>query len=217
MEFRDLRGRSIQRPTLDEDDLSDVSLNLKGEFDVDEARLVGDQQSVVGEGRLRRSLIVDANLSGSVLTPLDVQDVRLSEVDLSNATFVATTARRIELLNCRGVGLQLSFELVADLFVEDCRMDYALVRIDRSKGAVVFHRCSFREATIQGDLSRVAFVDCDFGGAEFQVQRAEGCDLSDSQLAGAQGLLTLRGAEITRDQAVSVADVLATEAGLVVQ
>lgn len=34
-----------------------------------------------------------------------------------------------------------------------------------------FHRCSFREAGVTGDLSGVVFSECDFTAAEFSVRR----------------------------------------------
>ena len=45
-------------------------------------------------------------------------------------------------------------------------------------------------------------------------EAAAGFDLRGSRLAGSRGLLTLRGARITLEQTLTIADRLATEAGL---
>jgi hypothetical protein len=63
-------------------------------------------------------------------------------------------------------------------------------------------------------LSNVVFVDCELNAAEFEVSRATDCDLRSSRLTDVRGLLTLRGAKITTEQAVSVARIIATESGL---
>jgi hypothetical protein len=62
----------------------------------------------------------------------------------------------------------------------------------------------------------VVFADCDFIETEFRATRAAGCDLRSSRFAGARGLLSLRGATISPDQAVAVSGLIAAEAGLVV-
>jgi hypothetical protein len=80
----------------------------------------------------------------------------------------------------------------------------------------VFERCSFRQATIAGNLSNTVFLDCDFDGAQFAARGAKGCDLRTSALLGAHGMQSLAGAAISADQAVAIARVLAAEAGLVV-
>jgi uncharacterized protein YjbI with pentapeptide repeats len=210
--------RSIQRPGLVEDELDDHAAVLRGEFAYDEARLAGgDQSGVRGEGILRRSLVAGVNLSEAQLSSLELIDSRLADLDLSNATMQVSAARHVEITTCRAIGLRLSIAEANDIYIADCRLDYATLDITRVKGLLVFERCSLREATLAGDLSDVVFADCEFPGAEFAAQRAERAEFTGSRLDGARGLSTLRGARITRDQAVSVADMLATEAGLVIR
>jgi uncharacterized protein YjbI with pentapeptide repeats len=120
-------------------------------------------------------------------------------------------------LRCRGIGLRLTVKHAGDVYAYDSRLDYAVVEVGRVKGLAVFDGCSFREAVISGDLSGVVFSDCDLTGTEFAASRAQGCDLRGSRLGAARGLLSLRGAKISADQAVDVADALAAEAGLVVE
>lgn len=217
MEFRDVSGgRSLQRPAIDEADLVEQRAAFKGEFTYEDARLGGGEQAgVTGEGSLRRCVVNGVDLSGAVLSHLDLMDVRLEGVDLSNAS-LGGTAKRVELLRCRGIGLRLAVQQGADVYVHDSRLDYAVVEVGRVKGLLVFEGCSLREAVISGDLSGVVFSDCDLTGSEFTVSRAKDCDLRGSRLDAVRGLLTLRGAKISPSQAVDVADALAAEAGLVV-
>ncbi|MGH3903405.1 MAG: pentapeptide repeat-containing protein [Pseudonocardiaceae bacterium] len=127
------------------------------------------------------------------------------------------TVRRAEWLHGRAIGLRLSAERLEDVYVEGVRLDYSVIHVERVKGLVVFCNCSFREAEISGDLSDVVFDECVLAGVRFAAQKAKGADLKTSRLDGAHGLLSLRGATITTEQALSIADQLAAEAGLSVE
>jgi len=219
MEFRELtEGRLIQHPSIDHDDLSSEPAGFKGDFDLEYSLVdAGEQAGVTGEGSVAHSVVCRVDLSGSHLGPVVLADTTLEDADLSNASVRLVTARRVELLRCRAIGLRLSIEQASDLYVEGCRLDFAAIHIEKVKGIAAFAGCSFRESTISGCLSGVVFLDCDFADTEFEPANAKGCDLRMSRLVGARGLLGLRGALITAEQAASVADRLATEAGLVVR
>ena len=219
MEFRELtEGRLIQRPSIDRDDLSVETSGFKGDFDLEYSLVeAGEQAGVTGEGSVAHSVVRHVDLSGSRLDPVTLVDTAFEDVDLSNASVQRATARRVEMLRCRAIGLRLSIEQASDLCVEGCRLDFAAIHIEKVKGIAAFIGCSFRETVISGCLSGVVFLDCDFVDTEFEVASAKGCDLRMSRLVGARGLLSLRGALITAEQAVSVAHRLATEAGLIVR
>jgi uncharacterized protein YjbI with pentapeptide repeats len=150
-------------------------------------------------------------------SPLTLVDSVLRRCDLSAAVWQGVTMRQVELLDCRALGLRLSVDLAQDVYVESGRLDASTLRISRVRGLVVFDGCTFTDAVVGGDLSAVVFTGCSFDGAEFAATDADGCDLRGSRLGGARGLLTLRGARITADQAVAVAPRLASEAGLSVE
>jgi uncharacterized protein YjbI with pentapeptide repeats len=150
-------------------------------------------------------------------SPLTLVDSVLRRCDLSAAVWQAVTMRQVEFLDCRALGLRLSVDLGQDVYLRDCRLDAATLRISRVRGMVVFDDCTFTDAVIGGDLSAVVFTGCTFDGAEFAATAADGCDLRGSRLGGARGLLTLRGARVTMDQAVSFAPRLASEAGFTIQ
>jgi uncharacterized protein YjbI with pentapeptide repeats len=219
VEFRELTdGRSIQRPSIDRDDLRVAILGFKGEFDHEYSLVeAGEQAGVTGEGSVAHSVVRRVDLSGCYLDPVTLADTSLEDVDLSNASVQRVIARRVEMLRCRAIGLRFFIEQASDLYVEGCRLDFAVIHIEKVKGIAAFVGCSFRETVISGCLSGVVFLDCDFADTEFEAASAKGCDLRMSRLAGARGLLSLRGGLITAEQAVSVADRLAVEAGLIVR
>lgn len=168
------------------------------------------------EGTLDSVLLSELDLAGTKLGPLTLSNVILRQVDLSNASWQQVVARRTEWRSCRAIGVRLSLDLATDLSVVDSKLDYATLHLEKVKGIAAFIGCSFREATIGGDLSNTVFQDCDFTGTEFRARTASKCDLRSSRLTEARGLLTLKGATISMDQAVAMSAVIAAEAGLVV-
>lgn len=217
LEFRDVADVKVQRPSIDRDELVPEQAHFRGEFAFEQAHIDGgDQIGVNGEGTLSHTLVTAVNLAEARLGSLSLSDVAFEDTDLSNAVLPETIARRVELVRCRVVGVQLSLAQAADLYVQDCKFDYATIRIARVKNPAVFFGCSFRETLFVGDLSNVVFAECEFNGAEFEVTRATDCDLRRSRLADVRGLLSLRGAKITHDQALSVATTIATESGLTI-
>ncbi|MGK4594802.1 pentapeptide repeat-containing protein [Amycolatopsis sp. w19] len=218
MEFRDFDGIKVRRPSVEREDLESEPAVFGGHFDFDTVHLDGgEQDGARGGGEIAHSLVSEVNLANARLDRLTLSDVVLEGVDLSNAAIRDLSARRVEILRCRAIGLGVAITAATDLYVENARFDYASVTVGRVKGAVVFSGCSFRETVFSGDLSRLTFVDCDFTETEFAATSAVDCDLRGSRLSGVRGLLTLRGAKITGEQAVSVAGILATESGLSVQ
>lgn len=194
MEFREFAGRKVQLPPAGE--------LVPGDGDFEE--------------ELSKAVLTGVSLAEDTRAPLELSDVLLDNVDLSNANLARTTARRVHVKASRGIGLRLVLKQATDLLAEGCRFDYATIEIDRVKHVAVFHECSFRDAVLLGDLSNVVFSGCDFTGAEFQARRAVDCDLRSSDLRAARGLSTLGGAKISTEQAVSIAVRLAVENGLLV-
>lgn len=215
MEFLKFAGKTIQRASIDDDDLADNVAAFRGEFDLNMVRIdQGDQSRVIGEGSLSTAIVTDVDLSDSRLAPVELSDVRFEGVNLSNAVLSGATARRTEFLRCQAIGLRGTFTQVSDVYAEDCRFDYATIRFEQVKNAVVFRRCSFREAVFAGDLSNVVFDECELNQVEFDAVRAAGCDFTTSRLSEVSGLLTLRGARIDAVQASFLGAQLAKEAGL---
>jgi uncharacterized protein YjbI with pentapeptide repeats len=214
MRMREVAGdRSMRVPGVEEAELRPASLSE--EFEI-ESGLVdgGDYAGLHAEGTVETSVIQHVDLSGAKLGPLTLADVIVRDVELSNASLQQVVARRVEWRTCRGIGLKLSVELASDLSIADCRLDYANIHLEKVKGLAVFTGCSFRDATISGNLSDTVFLDCDFVDTEFRVKGATRCDLRTSRIASARGFLTLRGAAISAEQAVALSTMIAAEAGL---
>lgn len=194
-----------------------TTATLGPELDLDEVMVDGgDYSGLVAEGTIAHSTVQNTNLSGAKLGPLTLSDVTLRQVELSNASMQRLVVRRTGWKTCRAIGLRLSIDHASDLSIEDCRLDYATIHLEKVRGSVVFTGCTFKEATIGGDLSNTRFVDCDFVDTEFRAKRAAKCDLRSSRLNSARGLLSLRGATISPEQAVAISTIIAAEAGLIV-
>lgn len=215
MQFRDFGAkRAIRQPSIDPDDLTETADPLDGELEIVGASIVqADATGSTADGEVSGSLLRGVDLSESRWGPLELTDVAVRGGDVSNAEWAPVTARRVEVVSCRATGWRLALALADDLYLADTRLDYAVVRIDRTKGFVVFEGCSFDRAQIGGDLRNVLFVDCELDGVEFAATAATGCDLTGSRIAGARGLHSLRGARITAAQAAVAGAQLAHEAG----
>ncbi len=202
-----------REPEIDESILEPAGLEFDPDLDVYRARVTGEHIALTGGGEIVESLLDGAELSGCRFDPLTMTDVRVVRGDLSNAVFEGFTARRVAIEGCRAVGWRVIADFAEDLLVQGCRWDHGGLFITRTRGAVVFRDCTFAGTTIRGDLSRVVFDSCNLAGAEINASTAVGCDLRSSRLAGAAGLLTLRGAKISTDQLIDIAGLLAAEAG----
>ncbi|GAB3994572.1 hypothetical protein GCM10029992_09450 [Glycomyces albus] len=218
MKFRKIdEDRSMRSPNIETDRLEALDEELEHDFEFGERLLDGvDWSEGIGDGVLESSVVRNSDFSGTVLSPLEIVDTGIDRTVLSNARLEQVTARRLEITDCQLVGLQVQFSLASDVYVADCRADFAGLSIGTAKGPVVFERCRFAEATFLGDLSKAVFIDCTFPGADFtRVSNARGCDFRRSELGGVQGLMSLKGSLITADQAVDLAGELAVAAGFV--
>lgn len=202
---------------IEAEDLRDTDSSLAGEFELQDERIGRpDQVGVNGNGVLSRCVLEEFDASGSRLYPLLLEDVSLRRVTLNNAQWADVGARRVELIECQAIGWNFGCGVAGDVYATDCRFDYGRITLERTKGIVGFENCSFRGTTIRGSLTKAVFTDCAFEDVEFQATDASGCDLTRSELAGARGLLSLRGARITSAQAVAISETLARESGFAI-
>lgn len=216
MKFRKIDDkRSMRKPLWEPDRLRPFDEEPEPDFELSERLADGLQWiSGHGDGSLEQSLLRSVDFSGTVLSPFEIVDVTVERSVLANGRWERATARRLEITESNLVGWQAQFSLAQDVYIADCRADFAGISIGTAKGPVVFERCRFMNATFLGDLSKTVFIDCTFPGSDFsRVANAKGCDLRRSELSGITGLMSLRGALITADQAVDIARELATAAG----
>jgi uncharacterized protein YjbI with pentapeptide repeats len=205
---------SMRRPAIDEDDLTSARAELRGEFDIRSALLTGDQSDARGKGSISRSLAERVVVAESVFSRLDITDAIILDSDWSNSMIERLAARRVEFRNCRMTGWRTRFVVAEEVAFLRCRLDYAQLDFQRTKGTVLFDECVFREASLRGVLDGCVFQGCDISGLEFGASSAIGCDLTTSKLVGSRGLTTLRGARISHDQIIPAADIVLAEAGI---
>ncbi|GAB3220242.1 hypothetical protein GCM10027447_04430 [Glycomyces halotolerans] len=216
MRFRKIDDdRSMRRPVVETETLEKLDDELDHDFEYRDRLLEGiDWSDGIGDGVLESSSVKDCDFSGCVLSPLEIVDTSIDHSVLSNGRWEPVTARRLEVTGSQLVGWQAQFTLAADVYIADCRADFAAISIASAKGPVVFERCRFASANFMGDLSKCVFIDCQFPGADFtRVSNARDCDMRRADLSGVTGLMSLKGSLITPDQAVALAGELAVAAG----
>jgi uncharacterized protein YjbI with pentapeptide repeats len=207
--------RSMRMPLWEAERLRPFDEEPEPDFELSERLADGlEWTDGVGDGSLEQSVLRSVDFSGTALSPFEIVDVTVERSVLSNGRWERATARRLEITDSQLVGWQAQFSLAQDVYIADCRADFAGISVGTAKGPIVFERCRFKNATFLGDLSKAVFIECTFPGADFsRVADAKGCDLRRSELSGITGLMSLRGALITADQAVDIAGELATAAG----
>lgn len=209
-------GTAPRPPQLDLDVLQPVDGPIDDEIDLYRNHLTGSYVGVAGRGEIATVHADGADFTGTKFEPLDLSDVRIERSDLAGARWEGVSARRLEIADSRLVGWRLIATFAEDVLISGCRWDSGGLFIRRAKGSIVFRDCTFAGTTLRGDLSGFVFDACDLAGAEFGADAARKCDLRTSKLSGARGLTTLRGALITADQALSLADVFAAELGFTI-
>jgi len=209
-------GTVPRPPQLDVDALEPVDGPLDDEIDLYRNHLTGSYVGIAGRGEIATVHAEGVDFSGTRFEPLDLSDVRIERSDLAGARWEGVSARRLEISDSRLVGWRLIASFVEDTLITGCRWDSGGLFVRRGKGSIVFRDCTFAGTTLRGDLSGIVFDDCDLAGAEFGADAARKCDLRTSKLTGANGLTTLRGALITSDQTLALADVFAAELGFTI-
>ncbi|WP_156937763.1 pentapeptide repeat-containing protein [Haloglycomyces albus] len=207
------RSQVPRPPAIDDHNLREVEFEPESDFD--EVRIVDqDCSQYQGGGSLRFSRVDSTDFTDSTVRPMELVDVALTKSIFANAQWSNVVARRVALNGCQTIGWNLHCDVAEDLRFHECRLDYAGLSFTKTKGPVVFERCRFREATFVGDISRVAFVECEFDATDFnRITSARGVDLRRSPLDGIVGINRLRGARISPDQAVAAAGTFARELG----
>ncbi|GAA0267532.1 hypothetical protein [Cryptosporangium japonicum] len=209
-------GTAPRPPQLDLDLLEPVDEPIDDEIDLYRNHLTGSYVGVAGRGEIATVYADGADFTGTKFEPLDVSDVRIERSDLAGARWEGVSARRLEIADSRLVGWRLIATFAEDVLITGSRWDNGGLYVRRAKGSIVFRDCTFAGTTLRGDLSGFVFDNCDLAGAEFGADAARKCDLRGSRLEGARGLATLRGALISSDQAIALADVLAAELGFTI-
>ncbi len=202
---------------MDDEPLKPYVRALSGLIDLDHVELCGEYSAADLSGDMSQVRCHGTDFTDANVLNLTMVDTEITHSELSNGRWQRLSTRRVELMDCRALGWRAEWDFAEEVLIAQCRLDYSQLRFARTRGAVVFRECTFAEATIGGDLSRIVFDDCDLRGSEFRASAAVHTNLATSQLVGARGITTLRGAVISAGQAVGLAPTLAAEAGFVVE
>jgi len=155
-----------------------------------------------------RGLALESAVLGKVIAraacwrELHLSDVRLAACDLANVDCRGASCHRVEMLDSRLTGANLSRGRFLDLRIVNCKADAAWF-IRSVFERVRFERCDLHGANFEGaDLRHAVFSDCDLRQARLSGARLDGADLRGSLLnniTAAPG--DLRGAVIEPAQA----------------
>ena len=163
---------------------------------------------------LREVVWRGGDLSGRRFTGLRCRDVRFEGCDLSGAVLDSASLTRVEFDGCRLTGAALGNAVLRDVAIDDCQAD--LVSLSMAQLHFVrVRRTSLREADLyDATLSDVALLDCDLTRADFRDCELTEVDLHGSRLDDLRSPLRLRGAAISPDQIITIAQSLLADLGI---
>lgn len=172
----------------------------------------GDAEAVEFE----RCVFRAARLAGARLHRVTISGCVVSSVDWSNVDGTGGTIDGTRVAGSRMTGLSWPDGLVRDAVFEECRLDYSNWRF-AAFDAVRFTGCNLGGADFSGaDLRGASFAGCDLSGAQFSAATMDGARFRGCDLAGVGGIASFRGARVHRDDLLSLAGVLAADAGIVI-
>lgn len=148
---------------------------------------------------------------------LSLDDVILTNSDLSAVSLPNLSAERVEIRDTRMSGAQIYEATLQDMLFRDCKLDLSNFRFSMLKN-VIFEDCVLIEADFAGaTLDNVSFKGCELEKADFSNTKVKKLDLRTSNIVGINGISSLEGAIITPTQLIGIAPQIANEIGLVVQ
>jgi len=181
-----------------------------------------------------RVVVRDADLSGASASGSRFLECALVDVDLTEADLSGTRFTEGVLTRIRGAGVDLSNATLADLTVTDPRLGapaaygsvWRDVRVEGGKvdflnlrGATLTDVTFVDVVLLEPDfvdarLTRVSFDGCQLVSPQFSAVTMTDVDLSTARLVDPRGLVSLRGATISRLQLLDLADALADQLGI---
>jgi uncharacterized protein YjbI with pentapeptide repeats len=216
MGIRTIRRTSVSLPSLDE----------PGVYLSQVASLEGGRGRVAdfhyGDAELRALDLADTHLIDGRITRLTVRRARLEQLRVDSVEFVGCElsslhwaggrASRAVFRDCKLLGAALEDIALDNVLFEECKLDYGTFDRVRAVGAVIFSRCSLREAVFRApELGPAVFDGCDLRLAEFGGGAYRGMDLRGNDLSGLRGVASLRQVVIERAQTMQLAEALAAE------
>jgi len=204
-------------PDVIDDDLEPWSGELTSQFELEDALVTGDfAEARAAGGRLMRSRLDRAVLTGSRLRSVALIDVVASGCEVSGADWTSARMRRVRFEGSRLAGLLLADAELDDVVFRDCKLTLASLNSARLRD-VVFEGCELDEAFLgRGTMRAVRFDGCRLLRADFSGASLARVDLRGSELDPAGDVSGLRGAIIDGVQLAGLAGHLARAAGITV-
>jgi uncharacterized protein YjbI with pentapeptide repeats len=161
----------------------------------------------------------DLWLQGARILELDLDrpelvDVRLEDCDVSGVLARDFIARRIELTRTRLRGVGFANGQCDDGLLQDCVTSELSLRFSRLR-RVVFRECDLSGADFyNASFAHATFERCNLRRARFDGATIECLTITDCDLTGVTGALSLSGAQLDASDLPSLAVSLAREAGI---
>ncbi|MER6812995.1 pentapeptide repeat-containing protein [Spirillospora sp. NPDC000708] len=182
-----------------------------------EADLTTGGAEDVEDVEFERCRFARSGLAGLRLQRAGFADVVFEGCDLANLRMFNTRMFNTEVRNCRMTGLQLTEGGLRDVRFDGCRADMAGFRFARLR-TVVFADCNLSEASFQSaELHDVRFEGCKLSGTQFSGATMSGTRFRDCELSGVAGIRSFDGAIVAAQDAMSLLDVLAADAGITIE
>jgi uncharacterized protein YjbI with pentapeptide repeats len=160
------------------------------------------------------SLFDRVSFANCEISSFRLRDVRLVKCDLSNTVLRSFEASRVELIECRLIGMRAIECHWQDVLVENCDMRYAQLNDGKTRSCE-FKACHLGEADFRGtDLEGAIFANVMLHRADLSRAKLRGADLRGAEIEGVTVRAEdLRGAIVSMVQAVDLARLL----GLVIK
>jgi uncharacterized protein YjbI with pentapeptide repeats len=155
------------------------------------------------------SLFDRVSFASCEISSFRLRDVRLVKCDLSNAVLRGFEASRVELIECRLIGMRATECHWQDVLVENCDMRYAQLTDGKARSCE-FRACHLGEADLRGaDLEGAIFTNVMLHRADLSRAKLRGTDLRGAEIEGITVQAEdLRGAIVSVVQAVDLARLL---------
>ena len=143
------------------------------------------------------------------ISSLRLRDVRLVKCDLSNAVLRGFEASRVELIECRLIGMRAIECHWQDVLVDNCDMRYAQLNDGKIRSSE-FRESHLGESDLRGtNLEGAIFAHVMLHRADLSRAKLRGADLRGAEIEGITVQAEdLRGAIVSAPQAVDLASLL---------
>ncbi len=161
--------------------------------------------------RMRFDQVVFKNVTfmDVTFTNIELTDVIFEKCDLSNTDFSGGAIHRVEFIESKLVGLNLTEATFGNVVFDNCYANLSSFGYASLKN-VKFERCSLRNGDFfECKFNKIDFTDCDLVEANFTNTSLDGIDLSSckiDQLSLSPG--DLKGCVVSSEQAIAFARLL---------